>query len=92
MGATAGAALSFAQWLVLRKTVPRAGWWIPANMLAWMAGMPVIFWGIDAAQKGQPPLESFLLMAATLLLAGAVVGAIHGIFLAGLAMQSTADH
>ncbi len=92
MGATAGAALSFAQWLVLRKAVPRAGWWIPANMLAWMGGMPVIFWGIDAAQKGQPPLESFLLMAATLLLAGAVVGAINGTFLAGLAKRPTADH
>jgi hypothetical protein len=44
--------LSFAQWRVLRKAAGRAGGWIPANMLAWMAGMPLIFWGIDAAQKG----------------------------------------
>ncbi len=54
LGVVAGAMLSFAQWLVLRKRVKGAGWWIPANMLAWMVGMPLIFWGIDAAQKGQP--------------------------------------
>lgn len=54
MGAVAGAVLSFAQWLVLRRSAAGAGVWIPANMLAWAAGMPVIFWGIDAAQRGQP--------------------------------------
>lgn len=38
LGAVAGAVLSFAQWLVLRKKVKQAGWWIPANMLAcWSA-------------------------------------------------------
>jgi magnesium-transporting ATPase (P-type) len=43
MGAVGGAVLSFAQWLVLRSKVQGAGIWIPANMLAWAAGMPVIF-------------------------------------------------
>jgi len=81
LGAVAGAMLSFAQWLMLRKHVERAGWWIPANMLAWLAGMPVIFWGIDAAQKSQPLLQAALLICGALLLAGAVVGAIHGAFL-----------
>jgi hypothetical protein len=85
MGMVAGAVLSFAQWQALRKKVASAGWWIPANMLAWMAGMPLIFLGIDAAQKGQPIWQVMLLMVAVLFLAGAVVGGIHGLFLVKLA-------
>jgi hypothetical protein len=52
MGAVTRAVLSFAQWRALRNRVPRAGWWVLANVLAWAAGMPIRFWGIDAAQKG----------------------------------------
>ncbi|MEZ4710217.1 MAG: hypothetical protein R3A44_23640 [Caldilineaceae bacterium] len=85
MGAVGGAVLSFAQWWVVRGKVDRAAWWMPANMLAWLVGMPIIFWAIDAAQKGQPPLQAGLLLAAALLVTGAVVGAIHGAFLVRLA-------
>lgn len=81
MGAVGGAVLSFTQWLVLRGKVQRAGMWIPANMLAWAVGMPVIFWGIDMAFKMAELWQSVLLMAGTLFIAGAVVGAIHGLFL-----------
>lgn len=81
LGAVGGAVLSFAQWLVLRRVGSGSSWWIPANMLAWAAGMPLIFWGIDMAQRGQPLWQSLLLMATTLLAAGAVVGAIHGLAL-----------
>jgi hypothetical protein len=88
LGAVAGAVLSFAQWLVLRKRVPRAGWWVPANILAWLVGMPIIFWGIDAAQRGQPLAQTALLLAGCLLVTGAVVGAIHGLFLVRLAGPS----
>ena len=88
MGAVAGAVLSFAQWRALRHRVPRAGWWVPANMFAWSAGMPIIFWGIDAAQKGQPLLQMVLLLAGCLLLSGAVVGGIHGAVLVRLAGDS----
>jgi len=89
LGVVGGAMLSFAQYLVLRKTVKGAGIWIPANMLAWLFGMPVIFWGIDAATKGQPIFQSVLLMAVVLLAAGAVVGAVHGIFLVNLVDKRT---
>jgi hypothetical protein len=85
LGAVGGAVLSFAQWLVMRQQVSRAGWWIPANMLAWLVGMPIIFWGIDTAFQRQSYLQTILLLAGTLLLTGAVVGIIHGVFLIQLA-------
>lgn len=88
LGLVGGAVLSFAQWLILRKSVPGAGWWIPANMLAWLVGMPLVFWGIDAAQKGQPTWQSVLLIAGVLLLMGAVVGAIHGVVIVRLAERT----
>ena len=81
MGAVGGAVLSFAQWLELRRAVTGAGIWIPANMLAWVLGMPVIFWGVDMAFKMTAIWQSVLVMAGSLFVAGAVVGAIHGAFL-----------
>ena len=87
MGAMAGAVLSFAQWLVLRKSVRRAGLWIPANMLAWLLGMPIIFWGIDLVFQVGQVLPGILIMAGVLLLTGALVGATHGIFLVKLAVK-----
>jgi len=88
LGMVGGAVLSFAQWLAMRGKIRRAGLWVPANMLAWFFGMPIIFWGIDLAFKMAEIWQSMLLMAGILLLAGAVVGAIHGKFLASLARVS----
>jgi hypothetical protein len=90
LGLVGGALLSFAQWLALRGKVKGAGIWVPANMAAWMLGMPLIFLGIDLAQKGQPLPETILIMALTLLSAGAVVGAVHGLALVRLAKQNGA--
>lgn len=84
LGAVGGAVLSFAQWLTMRKKVARASLWIPANMLAWMVGMPIIFWGIDTAQRLSGLLWGILFMAGVLLLTGLVVGGIHGAFLVRL--------
>lgn len=88
LGLVAGAVLSFAQWLVLRNHVRRAGWWMPANMLAWAVGMPLIFWAIDTAQKLQPLALTLLVLAVSLLFTGAVVGAIHGACLVWLVRQT----
>lgn len=85
MGLVGGAVLSFAQWLVLRRHVSGAGIWIIGNMLAWMLGMPVIFWGIDIAQMGQSPWQIGLVVGLALLVSGAIVGAVHGAFLVRLA-------
>jgi len=89
MGAVGGAVLSFAQWLELRKNTKGAGVWIPANMLAWAFGMPVIFWGVDMAFKMAAIWQSVLVMAGSLFVAGAVVGAIHGAFLVRLAKEKS---
>lgn len=81
LGAVAGVVLSFAQWIVLRGRVKRAGLWVPANLLAWAFGMPVIFWGMDIAFKQIEVWQSILVVGGTILLAGLIVGAIHGRFL-----------
>ena len=88
LGAVAGAVLSFAQWLAMRGKVKGARVWIPANMLAWAVGMPLIFWGIDIANRGQPLWQTLGMMAGVLALTGAVVGAIHGLFLVRLAREN----
>jgi hypothetical protein len=85
LGLVGGAVLSFAQWLTMRKSVRRAGIWIPANMLAWFISMPIIFWGIDMVQKLQAMYLIILAMAGILLLAGLIVGMIHGAFLVRIA-------
>jgi hypothetical protein len=85
LGAAGGAVLSFAQWLIMRKKVARASLWIPANILAWLVGMPIIFWGIDTAQRLSGSVSVILFIAGVLLLTGLVVGAIHGAFLVRLA-------
>ena len=88
MGAVGGAVLSFAQWLELRKQTEGAGIWMPANMLAWAFGMPVIFWGVDKAFNMAFIWQSVLVMAGSLFVAGAVVGAVHGAFLVRLAKET----
>jgi hypothetical protein len=90
LGAVAGAVLSFAQWLVLRGKVKRAGLWIPANMLAWACGMPIIFLGMDVAFKVGVLWQSVLAVGGALLTAGLLVGAIHGRFLVFLANEKKA--
>jgi hypothetical protein len=92
LGAVAGAVLSFAQWMVLRGKVKKAGLWIPANMLAWAVGMPIIFLGMDLAFKTTEPWQMVLVVAGALLIAGIFVGAIHGRFLIVLSGEGQADN
>jgi hypothetical protein len=71
--------------MALRQGVRGAGLWIPANMLAWAVGMPILFWAMDAVFQKPSLLQGIPLLAGALLLTGAVVGAIHGAFLFALA-------
>ncbi|MBD1844445.1 hypothetical protein H6F89_13790 [Cyanobacteria bacterium FACHB-63] len=81
LGIVAGAVLSFAQWWVLRNKVRSARLWVPANMLAWAVGMPVIFWGMDLAFSMTTTSQRVCIIGGTLLVTGAIVGVIHGRFL-----------
>ena len=41
-GAVIGVAVGIAQWLILRRHVARAEWWVLANVAAWAVGWSVI--------------------------------------------------
>jgi hypothetical protein len=87
MGMVAGVILSFFQWRALRQIVSQARVWIPANALAWALGMPFIFAATGSIQADTPPQQIALMLGVAILLAGAVVGAVHGAFLVWLANQ-----
>lgn len=84
IGLFTGAMIAFAQWLVLRGKVKSAGLWIPANMLAWAVGTPLILWTNEIAQQGQPVWQAIFITGAGLLLTGIVVGAVQGALLVWL--------
>jgi hypothetical protein len=83
-GLVLGAVLAVPQWRVLRRFVRGAGWWVPANAVAWAAAMPPVFLaaGMPLPQDALAPLLATL--AAIVAGAGALVGAIHGAVLTGL--------
>lgn len=82
LGMVAGPVLAFFQWRRLRLHVRRgAAWWLPANALAWASGMPVIFVGAHMGAWLHSPALVALGVSLSLLAAGAVVGAVHGLVL-----------
>jgi NhaP-type Na+/H+ or K+/H+ antiporter len=91
LGMVAGPVLGIGQWWVLRKHVAHAGWWIPAQSLGWAVGMPIIFQMIDWIAPGAFTATDALLAAGMLFLAGAAVGALHGLVLVRLLRQPLAE-
>jgi hypothetical protein len=85
LGFGLGPILGLPQWVVLRRVVRRAGWWIPANAVAWAAGMPIVFIGAGAMTTDWPMVGLAAVGLLTLAATGAVVGAIHGLALLWLA-------
>ena len=80
-GMFAGLGLGFLQWLLLRKHLPNAGFWIGSNILGWGLGLNFIL--IATYLPFSPPnLLSIILMgAAGGLLAGLCAGIVTGSFL-----------
>ena len=79
LGFITGPVLALFQWFRLRKYVQhRAAWWLPANAIAWMLGMPIIFIGAHMSAVITNPALIAMSVAVALFLAGAVVGAVHG--------------
>ena len=81
LGAVAGPILAFFQWRVLRHHVAGAGGWLAANAAAWALGMPLVFLAVDAAMAGASRAIQVATTVALLTAAGAVVGAVHGLWL-----------
>jgi hypothetical protein len=87
MGIALGAILGAAQWLALRRHLPKAGWWIPANALAWMLGMVVVFLGMSFIPPEGITVPVGLILLLFVVAAGAFVGAVHGLVLIWLLHQ-----
>jgi hypothetical protein len=78
MGCVLGPVLGLPQRLVLRRHIRCPGWWVPANSIAWAAGMPVILLAAISVTL-ETPLVRLAIGAA---IAFTIVGAIHGVALA----------
>ncbi|HEX5157169.1 MAG TPA: hypothetical protein VFW17_08140 [Ktedonobacterales bacterium] len=88
MGIALGALLGAAQWTVLRNHVPRAGWWIPANAVAWAIGMALVFAGMSfIPDSGVVTPGIVVALLVFIVLAGTAVGAIHGLALIWLVRE-----
>jgi hypothetical protein len=87
MGLVVGSILGVPQWLALRRYLPKAGWWVLANGLAWMLGMVVVFMGTSLIPAEGITVQVALLLLLFVVAAGAVVGAVHGLVLIWLLRQ-----
>lgn len=78
LGLVLGPVLASAQFVVLRRHVEHAGWWIPANGVAWALALPLTYLGPSAMiDVGVNALGVGILLACVVG-AGAVVGVVHG--------------
>jgi hypothetical protein len=87
LGLIAGALLGIPQWQVLRRYLLKASWWVLANALAWMLGMVMIFISINVLPAEGLSWQGVLLLLMFIAGAGALVGAVHGLFLIWLLRQ-----
>lgn len=87
LGSVTGPVLGVAQWTVLRRVAPRAGRWLWGNALAWAGGMVLIFAGMDLVPWNAHPVTVAAVIYVVCMVAGLVVGAIHGRVLVSLLAQ-----
>ena len=78
-----GLSAGMAQWLILRRRFPQAGWWIGANVLGWAAG-----WSLITAAEGSD--VSVAMIYALGAAGAALVGIVTGIALIGLVREPIA--
>ncbi len=83
MGLVLGSVFGTPQYFVLRKHVSRAGRWIVANAVAWMAGMVAVFAAAGTIQASSG-IHIGITVALGCLGAGAMVGLVHGLVLVRL--------
>ncbi len=78
LGLVAGIVLALPQWYIMRRHVRRGWLWLPANSLAWLLGMPVVFLGMGSIPAGASVAQAIPIVVAATAAAGAIVGAVHG--------------
>jgi hypothetical protein len=84
LGLVLGPFLGVPQALLLRQWVARPWRWVPANMLAWAAGMPLVFLAMGTLPENPGLLRGVLTAFTAAFGTGLVVGLIHGRFLLSL--------
>jgi hypothetical protein len=67
-----------AQALVLRDHIEGAGWWLPANIGAWMVGVSAVFAAMTLVDEESPAWAMGLVAAAGGLAMAAIVAAVTG--------------
>lgn len=72
------------QWTVLRKRLPKAGWWIPATAGAWLCGLAVVFAAMALVDERTPRGSVIAVSVLGGLGMGAVAAAISGLAMARL--------
>jgi hypothetical protein len=81
--------LGGAQWTVLRHHLPNARWWVPANVVAWVAGLPPTFIFPALVPNGAP---AWAFALAFLAAGGAMAGIVAAVLGRALvAMLERAD-
>lgn len=66
---SSGAVIGIAQWLVLRRELPRAGWWIVVNAIGYGIGAPLgylVGFIVDVLFHGLLPTGVFLFIASVI--------------------------
>ena len=82
-----GAAVGVMQWLVLRREVSGAGWWVLAIPVGWAVGLVVL--GVIKEAVGLT-VDLTVGLTVTFAVGGAVIGAVTGAVLVRLVRQPTA--
>lgn len=81
-----GLVIGVAQWLVLRRYLPGAGWWILASAFGWFLGSLVLMTTVEIINPIADFLESVIRLgiwgsAVTMILYGTVLGAVQWLVL-----------
>ncbi len=85
IGLVLGAVLAVPQWFVLKRMIPRAGWWIPACSISLALAAPQLLSAtFTTAQTILLQPDAFYVLAA-IIGAGVTVGTVTGLFLTWLA-------
>ena len=91
--AVAGASFGILQWLVLRRHVSHAGWWLLASPVGWAVSVPVVraadrvgvFGAAERAMRAMAlPMSETVVLALLFGVFGAVYGVVTGIGMAWL--------